>query len=35
VKIKEELEEEEEEEKYNVMDPFSSISNCDEDPLAR
>jgi hypothetical protein len=33
VKIKEELEEEEE--KYNVMDPFSSISNCDEDPLAR
>jgi hypothetical protein len=34
VKIKEELEEEEEE-KYNLMDPFSSISNCDEDPLAR
>jgi hypothetical protein len=34
VKIKEELEEEEEE-KYKLMDPFSSISNCDEDPLAR
>jgi hypothetical protein len=33
VKIKEELEEEEE--KYNVVDPFSSISNRDEDPLAR
>jgi hypothetical protein len=33
VKIKEELEEEEE--KYNRMDPFSYVSNCDEDPLAR